>query len=79
MPLSRADFTAIAAALKDAKLVQPPESIRDYAACMLFQTANMAWEECCHAVASALATTNPRFHRDQFLAACGLTTSEQSS
>ena len=64
MPLSRADFTAIASALASTR-PEPHQRMR------LVQ-----WERDCLAVASALSSTNPRFRRDQFLAACGLPTSE---
>lgn len=61
MSMTRKDFVAIAAALKNA---QP--SAHDP------NVAHIQHRIDCREVAGVLAGTNPRFDRDRFLAACGV-------
>ena len=61
--MTRRDYELIAAALKSEK----PQA--HWSANKMIQ-----WQLDCAAIAGALASTNPRFNRNRFLAACGIAT-----
>lgn len=58
--MTRKDYVLLAAALKTSREVCEENG----------QTAMQAWAHTVHNVAMALASDNPRFDRDVFLAAC---------
>ena len=58
--MTRKDFQLIADAMREAF---PGREISD---------AYVTWATACHKLANGLETTNPRFDRSRFLAACGL-------
>lgn len=61
--MQRTDYRRIARTLRDCK----PSS-------RFAQPYHDAWHDICTTFAEDLATTNPRFDADRFLAACGVPT-----
>lgn len=59
--MTRQDYELIAVTMKDSKPFGVAHSARRL----------VQWLLDCHALAGALAATNPRFDRERFLTACG--------
>ena len=72
--MTRKDYLAIAAALKnDAAHLEPNAVYKDYTKMPQWNAgAYDQWHTTVLALASVLASDNPRFDRARFLAACGV-------